>query len=327
MDKFDVNLDANVRKRLFFGKVCEAQKGGDCQECAKASDLFRQSRAQSDQGKKKELEDQARGLYAKSRIFINAINVRDEDKTYPVRIYAIPPLVYDEVISVIRGARQLDPQKNVFHPLTGHNILITKRGSGILTRYSTQLDQNPSKIPNEELLAQLQGGDRSGLHNLNMVEEFINDNYLHITTLNNDQNLIRLLPPFEDQTIYKEIKFHRFTIGSYRSISDGNSGSRVPDPKESGHSLDGPSFDDQGMQDEFDPSALEDIQEFTPDTNPAQAEPVPVKTEALPQTSNDSVVNALKEEIKKIEAGAGKEETERILERLKEIKSEAIGST
>lgn len=321
MDDFDVNLDINVRKRLFFGKICPAQKGGDCPECAKANDLFRLSRAETDQGKKKTLEDQGRGLYAKSRIFINAINIKDEDKTFPVHIYAIPPLVYDEIISIIRGAKQLDPNKNVFHPINGHNILITKRGSGILTRYSTQIDQNPSRIPNQKLLGELQEGDRSGLHNLNKIEDYIADNYRHITTLSNDANMLRLLPPFEDQTIYKEVKFHRYSIGSYQRIGAGSEDR--PQSQTAPHqSLDGPSFDEHGTQDEFNPAALEDIPDFpsTPSTDPI---PTPSSGGGVSAT----VLDDLKAGIEKIESGAGSmDEAERILERLREFKADAVGN-
>ena len=328
MDEFDVNLDVNVRKRLFFGKVCEAQKGGDCPECAKATDLFRQSRVQPDQGKKKELEEQARGLYAKSRIFINAINVKDEDKSFPVRIYAIPPLVYDEIISIIRGQRQLNPNHNVFHPLTGQNVLITKRGSGILTRYSSQLDQTQSEIPNKELLVQLQAGDRSGLHNLNRIEDFIADNYMHITTLNNDQNLLRLMPPFEDQTIYKELKFHRFTIGSYQTITADNA-PRIS-PSDPSDNLTGPSFDDRGMQDEFNPAALEDVPDFTSNPigasdhmNTAQEYSTPEPRDFKPE---NPIVTAMREDVEKMESGTSKDEAQKILEELRRIKADTMGT-
>lgn len=225
MDNFDVNLDRNVRKRLNFGKVCQKfTRGAECEECAASDALYKKSRSAESNSEKEAYLTQARTLYAKSRIFINAINVRDEDKTFPVRVYAFPPSVYDDLMGQIRGLKQLNPNSNVFHPLTGNNILITKKGSGLLTRYTVQIDNNPSEIPNKEVLENLKKGDMSDLPDLSKIENFISQNYMHITQLDNDMNILRLLPPYDGMCVYKELKFHRFTVDAVEKFNGDNGG-------------------------------------------------------------------------------------------------------
>ena len=215
---YDVNLDRNIRKKLFFGKICaKYTKGEDCKECAESDRYYRLSRNVDNQKEKDAILEKARELFARSKIFINAINVKDEDKEFPGRVYAVPPSVYDDLMGQIKGLKQLDGSINVFHPLEGRNILVSKKGSGIQTRYTVQIDQKSSKIPNAKILESLKKGDVSCLNNLDEIESFVIGNSPLIAIFDSPVNIIRLLPPYDGQTIYKELKFHRFSADSVAS--------------------------------------------------------------------------------------------------------------
>jgi hypothetical protein len=253
-DQFEVNLDRNQRKKLNFGKVCQQFIcGKECEECAKSDSFYRLSKSAENQTEKDAFLNQARTLYAKSKIFINAINVKDEDRTFPVRVYAIPPSVYDDLMGQIRGLRQLDPTANIFHPITGRAILVTKKGSSIQTRYTVQIHNAPSPIPNIEVLEKLKSGDTTCLPNLDDIEEFIHQNYLHITQFENNGNVIRLLPSYNGHAIYKELKFHRFTVGSLRKMEQNESVPKTEDTNSGTFNI--------KVKDEFNPFDLQNVEQ------------------------------------------------------------------
>jgi len=210
---FNVNLDRNVRRKIFFGKVCpKSIDGSSCIECEKASEFYRAANNASSKDERNSLMEKARILYARSKIFVNAIDTQDEDKSYPVRIYAIPPSTYDDLMRQVKGLNILDNTINVVHPFKGRNVLITKKGQGVQTRYSVQIDTRDTEIPNKQLLEQFKNGDLSGLHNLNNIIDFINQNYMYIKQLDSETNILRFLPPYdESKVIFAEVKFHRYT--------------------------------------------------------------------------------------------------------------------
>jgi hypothetical protein len=217
MQNFDVNLDNCFRKKINLGKICmRYYKGEDCEECNVSSRLFKEGKAKNDES----LTEDARNLYARSRIFVNAIDVRDEDKSHPVYIYIFPPKVYDDLLAQVKGQRQLDPNINIFHPVTGRNIVITRKGTGKLTSYSPIIDSSTSEILNKSLLEQLKAGDYSQLHNLDNVESYISRNYEHMRQFEVGPNVIRLCPPYDGHSIYKELKFHRFTVAQFYAFKD-----------------------------------------------------------------------------------------------------------
>jgi len=256
---FNVNLDRNVRRKIFFGKVClKSVNGSSCSECEKAGEFYRKANNAAGTDERSNLMEKARTLYARSKIFVNAIDTTDEDKSYPVRIYALPPSTYDDLMRQVKGLQILDNSVNVVHPFKGRNVLITKTGQGVQTRYSVQIDTRDTEIPNKQLLEQFKNGDLSGLHNLNNVKDFIEQNYMHIKQLENDTNIIRLLPPFDaTKVIYSEVKFHRFTVDYVlkQEIETDESNQSAPKPAVSKSS---PSSNTSGINDEYDPFSVSD---------------------------------------------------------------------
>jgi len=268
---FNVNLDRNVRRKIFFGKVCpKSTDGSSCVECEKASEFYRASNNTSSKEDRVALMEKARQLYARSKIFVNAIDTQDEDKSYPVRIYALPPSTYDDLMRQVKGLQILDNSINVVHPFKGRNILITKTGQGVQTRYSVQIDNRDTEIPNKQLLEQFKTGDVSGLHNLNKVTEFIDQNYMHIKQVDNETNIIRLLPPFDEtKVIYAEVKFHRFTadyVLNQGNESSDQSSFTTPSPSPSQSS-------NKSTVDEYDPFSVSDeVSAATPNLTPVVEE-------------------------------------------------------
>jgi len=266
---FNVNLDRNVRRKIFFGKVCpKSINGSSCVECEKASEFYRASNNTASKDERNRLMETARSLYARSKIFVNAIDTQDEDKSYPVRVYALPPSTYDDLMRQVKGLQILDSSINVVHPFKGRNVLITKKGQGVQTRYSVQIDTRDTEIPNKQLLEQFKAGDLSGLHNLNNIISFIDQNYLHIKQVENDTNIIRLLPPFDEtKVIYSEVKFHRFTADYVLSQNQQESPSTgfVSSPS----SPSSPSVSaDSSTVDEYDPFGVSDEVSVAPPTLP-----------------------------------------------------------
>jgi len=217
MNNFDVNIDACVRKTINLGKICPKFKNGEyCEECAVSEQLFNEAKKKED----KVLLEDAKSLYARSRVFVNALNINDEDKTFPVHIYIFPPKVYDDLMAMMKSQRQLDPKFNIFHPITGRNVLITRKGTTKLTTYTPAFDINVSQLVNEALLERLKNNDFSALHDLSKVEEFISAGYLHMKQFEPGTNVIRLLPPYDGLTIYKELKFHRITVSQLQAFKE-----------------------------------------------------------------------------------------------------------
>jgi hypothetical protein len=81
--------------------------------------------------------------------------------------------------------------------------------------------------------------------------------------------------------------------------------------------LDGPGFDTNGVQDEYNPAALEDIPDFSSDTNPS-VDPTPAFA-ALKEDAEKFVKDSIEDSTKKGEA-------EEILAELRRIKAEVAGS-
>lgn len=230
-DPFDVPLDANIRRRINFGSICRKMMFNEsCAECTKSNDFYRKAKSAVD-SEKEGVTKLARDLYARSRIFMSAFNMRDEDKSYPLYIYAIPPAVYDELMGNIGNFRVLNLGFNMFHPVTGHSAMISKRGSGLMTRYSVTIDNKPTPLPNKEILEKLQSLDFSCLFNLDEIIQFVESGYRHIMTLNQEQNLLRFAPAFDGQRVYKEVFFHRFSVEqvlAFNSSQSGNFDDSIP---------------------------------------------------------------------------------------------------
>jgi hypothetical protein len=252
MTNFDVNLDTCVRKTINLGKLCPKHHHGEhCDECAESDRLYQLGK----KNKNEEFIDDAKTLFARSKVFVNAVNVKDEDPTFPVYIYIFPPRVYDDLMGMMRGQRQLDPSFNAFHPVTGRNILMTRKGSGKMTRYTPMMDTNVTPLCNEALLEKLKAGDFSDLHDLNKVEEFIAAGYLHMRQFEGGTNIIRLLPPFDGLTVYKELKFHRFTVAQFKAYKNRET-ENTGTIDVSSNTSSTPPINDEKPSDPFDPFDL-----------------------------------------------------------------------
>jgi hypothetical protein len=252
MSEFDFPIDQNTRRRLNFGQVCRKfTKGLDCPECNKALELFKKAESSPSKVEGEKYRNAAQLLYSKSKVFLNGIDVDDEDKSYPVKIFALAPSTYDDIITQVKGMKYIQSNFNLVHPQIGHNVLITRTGTGRNTRYAVQIDQRETVLPNSEVLAKLLGHDFSPLFDLDVLEEFIMQNYANITTPSKALNVIRFLPPMQGKkAVYRELRFHRFTVDSYKNFitgsdsilgsgSTGIEGSKIP-----------------ASDDEFDPFAL-----------------------------------------------------------------------
>jgi hypothetical protein len=268
MSEFDFPIDQNTRRRLNFGQVCRKfTKGLDCPECNKALELFKKAESSPSKVEGEKYRNAAQLLYSKSKVFLNGIDVDDEDKSYPVKIFALAPSTYDDIITQVKGMKYIQSNFNLVHPQIGHNVLITRTGTGRNTRYAVQIDQRETVLPNSEVLAQLLGHDYSPLFDLDVLEEFIMQNYSNITTPSKALNVIRFLPPMQGKkAVYRELRFHRFTVDSYKNFITGSD--NILGGTSTG--LDGPKI--PASDDEFDPFAL--VGETVRSSNPVTVPPI-----------------------------------------------------
>jgi len=226
MSNYDVDLDRNTRRKIYFGEPCKSfTKGEDCPECKAAQTFFRNANRENNPAEKGLLKEKGRLLMARSKIFVNGINLKDEEGTYPSRIYVLPPTVYDDIVNQAKGLRQLNSELNPFDPGNGCRIVVTRTGQGIQTRYRVQIDQTPQPLPRMEAL--------EDMFNLDNIEMLITDQQSAFTIFENGPNILRILPPWDDRRVlYKEVKFHRFSI-DYVLEKEKSEGGQAPAPSQS----------------------------------------------------------------------------------------------
>ena len=203
----DIDLDRNTRKQIYFGKPCvNFTLGEQCDECGQAIKFFQAANRENDPAEKAILKDKGRLLMAKSKIFINAINVKAVEDGFPNKIYVLPPTVYDDIVEQAKGLKRMNENINPFNPNDGCTIMITREGQGIQTRYRVQIDQNTKPLPRMDALEQM--------YNLDDIENLLINAQSAFYILENGPNLLRILPPWtkEKRVLYKEMKFHRFPL-------------------------------------------------------------------------------------------------------------------
>jgi len=218
---FTFDLERNKRKKISFGEICRAFAFGEkCEFCEQSSKLYKKADACANKAEANEIQELARQYYARSRIFINAIDCKDAEQGYPVKIFALPPSVYDDIISLMRSMNSIGEKVDFLHPETGRNIVITRKGQKPQIRYTVNLDSKPSPIPNKAVREGLIRGDRSLLHNLNDMARILQTYEVPVYTIDQDLTILRIMPPFDGVMIYKELKFHRIWSPNTRSFDE-----------------------------------------------------------------------------------------------------------
>jgi hypothetical protein len=97
-------------------------------------------------------DEEILGLIAETkpshRIIVNALYVNSTDdshKTNPVQV-ELPPTVFNDILT--NAENYLIEGVNIFDLKAGHNIIITKSGSGRNTEYSVTVSPKASEVPN-----------------------------------------------------------------------------------------------------------------------------------------------------------------------------------
>ena len=98
--------------------------------------------------------EEARNMRSSPRYLVNMIEIKNPENG--VQIFSIPKTVWEDYIKVWMND---DNWGDITNPKTGYDIIITRTGTGLLTKYASQIMKEPTPIPDMGVLKNLKDLD------------------------------------------------------------------------------------------------------------------------------------------------------------------------
>jgi len=95
----------------------------------------------------------AKDLFPKRRYFANVVVISPEADPADVKVFPFGVTIRDEIEARYSGDEEMDVE--LFDVKVGHNVRITREGTGLTTRYKFVPSTRPSKLPDKEALSKL----------------------------------------------------------------------------------------------------------------------------------------------------------------------------
>jgi len=216
MSDFEVDMNTiarsvSPRRAPFLGTLCI--NPANCETC-------REYRTLQSSRRSNPINNELRRV---TRIFVNAIDLAEASLGYPVRIFMLPTSAFNEIMQEFSFRKERQQDYNLVHPEHGHDVLISRNGDGLQTRYQTRISTRDTKILNQTVFDELMSGGKTCLYFLDTLPlYFDNEGLLRhdspIVKLDSTETRIRILPPYDHtRQIHSAYGFHYMTLAQARA--------------------------------------------------------------------------------------------------------------